>query len=289
MIIHRDGALGDMLMMTPAIRELRMRKPGIFIGVRTFFPDVFKNNPYVDEADRYLTRAAESVLSLNAEYEKNMDRHPVNAYAEAIIGTSGFDGKHLELFPDEADRRAVDEWWIETVKTEKPVAVVHLGITWVHFDNGVLEDVMAALSKRFQVILVGRHHPGKEYYPQRKTGFIDLVGQEWTVHQLHWLIQKAEVFFGTDTGVMHIASTTNTPIVCCYSFVDPQYRMPFRPGVPFEAVTLGGECDTPFCSETRKIVVGNGNFGGVNCENKYQCSRGITCDMIMEKIEKVTS
>jgi len=285
MIIKRDGALGDVLMMTPAIRELRLRNPDEYVGIDTFYPQVFANSPYVDEAAKGLRRGGEDVLNLNGQYERDMARHPVNVYAERILGSDGFEAKHLEVFSTEEERLAVDDWWEDHI-TGGLVFVVHFGVTWVPMDEIALDDALVHLSKIGTPILIGNPNPGKEYYPARKIDFVDLVGENWTIQMVHWLIQKSDLFFGMDTGPMHIAATTNTPIVCCYSFVDPFYRRPFRDGVPFEAVGRGHECAHSFCAEELKRLTPKGDFAGVKCERKFECSRGITSDMIMAKVRR---
>jgi len=288
MIVDRKGALGDMLMMTPALRELRRRRPDEFIGVKTIFPDVFKNSPYVDCATPVLHRAGEHVVNLNGVYEKDFGRHPVAVYAEKIVGDCSFESLNLELFPSESDRVAVDDWWSRNISDSSPVIVVHFGVTWVPLNGTELERAIEELSKAYTIVLVGRRIPHKEYYPQNHHLTVNLVDAEWSIHKLNWLIQKADYFLGTDTGVMHIAAATTTPIVCMYSFVHPQFRMPFRNGVPFEPVVGKLDlCDTPFCAEKHKRMTPSGDFAGVRCPRQYVCSKSITAEMILGKIEKV--
>jgi len=288
MIVVRKGALGDILMTTPAFRELRRRNPNMYIGVRTLFPDVFANSPYVDEASVRLDRNNERKLKLDAEYEKDFNRHPAHVYAKAIVGDCEFDWWNLELFPTEKERLYVDEWWNKNVKDAWPVVVLHYGITWVKLQSAEMEKLIQALTKEFKVILVGRKTRSKEYYPQFREGVLDLVDAEWSIHKLNWLIQKANMFVGTDTGVMHIAATTTTPIVCCYGFVNPEFRKPFRQKIPFESVVgdMSG-CNIPFCAEGNKIKCPNGDFGGVRCKRDYACAKSITAEMILEKVNKI--
>jgi ADP-heptose:LPS heptosyltransferase len=284
MIIDRKGALGDIILMTPSIREYRRRNPDEYIGIRTLYPEVFLNNPYIDECSKDLHRPNEKVINLNGEYEKNLNRHPIQAYSEAILGDSDYTSWKLDLFPTEDDRCFVDEWWQKNIKTDKKVIVLHFGITWVPLKSEVLEEVIAQLVKKYEVILVGRKI-SKEYYPKNMEGVIDLVDKEWSIHKLQWLIQKSEIFFGSDTGIMHIAATTNTPIACCYSFVNPEFRKPFRDKVLFIPI-VSNICPTPFCAELKRIRVPNGDFGGVNC-NTFNCAKDMSANNILEAIETI--
>ena len=102
MIIKRKGAIGDCLMITPAIREYKYRNPDAFFGIETDCSHVFCNNPFVDIAGPRISRqhsAGEDIVDLNGIYERNFNRHPVDVYAQAILGDLNFHGgKELCLF-----------------------------------------------------------------------------------------------------------------------------------------------------------------------------------------------
>lgn len=285
MIIRRKGALGDMILMTPAIRQLRLDNPNIYIGVETFYPDVFSNSPYVNEAARRIIKPNEKVVELDAHYEKNLDQHPIDAYARAILGHNKLNSKMTDLFVTEKDRHYVDTWWKKSIIPGKRVIVVHFGTTWVPIEGKEFDKLLHYLTKRFVVILVGRKIPPKEYYPSNLDGVVSLVDQEWSIHQLQWLIEKSDLFFGTDTGVMHIASTTNTPIVSCYSFVNPEYRKPFRDYVDFKAVVgKKSSCSDLFCAEKLKKLLPSGDFAGPRCPIDYACAKSISSGMMVTQI-----
>lgn len=289
MIIKRKGALGDVIMMTPAIRQLRLNNPDMYIGIETFFPDVFKNNPYVSEASNKIVKRNEKIVVLDAYYEKNLDRHPVDCYADGILGSDKeLLSKNTELFVDENDRIFVDDWMSQISYGNKKIIVIHFGTTWVPIIGEEFEKVLNFLRKKFIVVLIGRKVSDKEYYPRNLDNVIDLVDKEWSIHKIQWLIEKSDLFFGTDTGVMHIASTTNTPIVCCYSFVNPKNRIPFRDGVDFRSVHVSSNvCSSLFCAESNKKLCSNGDFGGVKCDKSFICAKKITSKMMIKAIKEI--
>lgn len=49
-IVKRTGAIGDVLLTTPLIAEIKRQNPQSEIFVETDFPQIFKNNPHVKEA-----------------------------------------------------------------------------------------------------------------------------------------------------------------------------------------------------------------------------------------------
>ena len=276
--------MGDMIMLTPIIREYRMRNPNEFIGVETHCTNVFQNSPYVDQVAKIINRPTERRIMLDGAYEKEFHRHPRDVYAEHVIGTSDFEGKYIELFPTEKDRIQVDMWWEQFIGNAGSVAVCHYGLTWVKLRTQMLDDLMTHFLGKFdKVILIGQPIAA-EYYPKKIKGFVDLVGSNWSIQKLHWLIQKADLYFGADTGIMHVAGTTSTPIVACFSFVDPRCREPYRPGVPFVPV-YAEACDTPLCAASKKRTIKGGDFGGPLCTD-FKCAKAITTEMVMDSIDE---
>lgn len=283
MIISRKGAMGDMLMLTPLVRELRCIYPDDYIGVETLCSNVFLNSPYVDEAKPKIDKPKQKTYILDGVYESNFDIHPVDAYARSLDIT--LKSKKMELFHTEEDRLLVDSWWNKTIPNNgKPVIVMHLGLTWVPLQAEQFDKLIALVNHKYNLILVGqRNHT--EYYPKDNSKFIDLTTSRLSIQQLSWLIEKADGYFGTDTGVLHIAGTTSTPVCACFSYINPESRMPFRECVPFIWVSAIQYCNAPFCAERNKSTTPSGDFAGVKCDKNFACAQGITAEMMLKGIE----
>ena len=61
-----------------------------------------------------------------------------------------------------------------------------------------------------------------------------------------WLIHRADLYFGGDTGPMHVASAMGTPVVAVFGGTDPAKHHPLRK--PSEVLYTppdaeGGPCD----------------------------------------------
>lgn len=283
MILSRKGAMGDMLMLTPLVRELRRIYPDDYLGIETLCSNVFLNSPYIDEAKPKINRPKEHRYILDGVYESNFDIHPVDAYARNLGIT--LKTKKMELFHTESDRCLVNSWWNKTIPNNgKPVVVMHLGLTWVPLQAEQFDKLIDLINHKYNLVLVGqRNHT--EYYPKDNSKFFDLTTSKLTIQQLSWLIEKADVYFGTDTGVLHIAGTTSTPICACFSFINPECRKPFREGLPFKWVSATKHCDTPFCAERNKRTSPSGDFAGVKCDRSFACAQGITAEMMSKGIE----
>jgi len=86
MLINRSYALGDVILTTPIIRRLRRENPDAKIIVQTMYPDVFRNNPHVNEIIQTPTaQHIDNYIELNLAYERRPNMHIVDAYmAEAF-------------------------------------------------------------------------------------------------------------------------------------------------------------------------------------------------------------
>jgi len=85
------------------------------------------------------------------------------------------------------------------------------------------------------IVLLGGHRRPESKKPIHfqdypKEGCIDLIGQT-SIKDSVSIMNEAACVVGVDSGLIYLASLTDTPIVCGYTFVDPHYRMPYRHGV----------------------------------------------------------
>jgi ADP-heptose:LPS heptosyltransferase len=62
------------------------------------------------------------------------------------------------------------------------------------------------------------------------------------IHVQAKLIASCKVFVGSDSGLLHVAGTTRTPIVGVFTSVHPWLRLPYRARVPGGRATMGYDC-----------------------------------------------
>ncbi|MEQ1731759.1 MAG: glycosyltransferase family 9 protein, partial [Vicinamibacterales bacterium] len=97
---------------------------------------------------------------------------------------------------------------------------------------------------------------------------------ELDLHELHSLIGRSAVFIGGDSGPLHIAATTRTPIVALLGPTLPERSMPWRsPTLMAEAVD-GGPLP---CRPCRQRVCEPGDF---------RCLTGISPEMVAAAAER---
>lgn len=244
-LIIRDGAMGDVLMLTPVVRELYARHEGdIAIDIASQAQTVFDNSPYVRAVldPKSLRRGVHTydvVIDLNETYERSPDIHPVNAYAKLVLGVSDFD-KKLDLYPTREDIQRIDS---VVAEIGGPYLVVHHfrhewpnreidPVVWDHVLNGLAQQ------NRFKVIFVGIE---RDYAELRGADFEDHRGR-YSLQQLSLLIAKSEGFLGGDSGPSHIAATTNAPMCIFYTCAHHEARMPLRSSGRFLPIKPDLDC-----------------------------------------------
>jgi hypothetical protein len=114
---------------------------------------------------------------------------------------------------------------VKGVQVEDKIAVVHMSTSWESrtWSLSNWKKVMVHLtSKGFKVVVVGK---GSDLRPSKKTeGVYDLVNH-FSIHEVRELVKSSDVFLGMDSGLMHIASTTKTPIVALFTVANPANRL----------------------------------------------------------------
>ncbi len=121
-------------------------------------------------------------------------------------------------------------------KSSKMTVVIHPGSggyslarRWdaVHF--AAVADTLQT-NHNVQVVMVGTEHDNTQAVIQAmQTIPIDLTGKTQSLSELAAVIQQADLFIGADSGVMHVASATRTPIVAIFGPSNPQAWHPWTP------------------------------------------------------------
>lgn len=259
-LLIRDGAMGDVLMLTPVVRALHTAHAGdISIDVVTHARVVFDHNPYVNQviSPKQLIRGVHTydvVIDLNGVYERMPNTHPVNAYAKVMLGVSEF-SKKLELYPTPADVALIDE---VVQKIGAPFVVVHqFSHDWPNrtIDPAVWAQAVDAItaSGSMKVVYVGTE---QDLAPVCDAQHEDHRAR-YSLQQLSVLISKSQGFIGGDSGPSHVAATTDVPIVVFYTCAHHETRMPLREGGRFLPIFPALDC---YGCLTRRTVPRLGYF-----------------------------
>ena len=98
---------------------------------------------------------------------------------------------------------------------------------------------------------------------------------DWDLNELHALVSRAAVYIGGDSGPLHVASTTATPIVALLGPTLPERSRPWRdPRFGAEMVDAGPLPCRP-CDQ-RRCIPGD-----------FRCLTRITPDQVLAAVERV--
>ena len=236
-LVDRRKAVGDVLMITPVLRELRRRYSDAFIQVVTEETIVLENNPDIDAvispSEMKATDPWDLYINLNDAYESNITSHYVEAYLYRAFGKDidSID-RSLTLITTDDERDAVNEAVEQFVN--KRYAVFHMRrFAWENknVDPKTWTMLLAWLEAAYPdltLVTVGAQ------YDMRMPGtqgprYVDLV-EQLSLGEIRHLIAGAEFFIGGDSGPYHIAATTDTPIVALLSHLAPEQILPWRDG-----------------------------------------------------------
>lgn len=203
-------SLGDIVMLTAAVRDLHLTYPGQYVtDVQTPFPELWENNPYIsrlDETRRDVTKIDCHYSLIHAS--NHTPHHLVHGFIQFLnerlslkIKPSVFQGD-IHLSPDE-------KLWTsqvgEIAGQEIPFWIIVAGgkrdVTIKWWDSKRYQKVVDAYRDRVQFVQVGaadHHHP-------KLRGVIDL--RELTsVRQLVRLAYHAAGVLCPVTSLMHLAA-----------------------------------------------------------------------------------
>jgi len=230
-------ALGDTLAVTPTLRKL-YNSYGKKISVATHQPEIFKNNPYVDNIFNEITddikNDYEVFESFNIGYHPNgicykhnaMDIRQFHAVNLGFMLTK--DEMSMDYFPDEVESieglpekyvliHPVQNWNSRTWDAKK----------WQMLTKLLNERGIAVISVGKDSSELGGSNVDKPVFNFNIDIGLNLMNQT-TLSQTWWLINSAMCFITMDSGLLHLAGTTDSEIIQLGSSIHPQFRAPYR-------------------------------------------------------------
>lgn len=225
--VRRTGAFGDVLMATPVIRELKKRYPNLDIWVSTVTPDAVKENPYVSNivsSIQSLKQVTDVIYDLDLAYENNPKMHVTDAYSKVVFGHFISD-KRIDLTSNQLDFESAFPFIHGSVNFERDkVVVLHMATSWANrtWPKQHWSHLVKSLSTRgYKILIVGR---GSDMRADMISGVINLVDR-LSIRQVREIIKKSHVFVGMDSGLFHVAQSTDTPTVGLFTVANPEFRL----------------------------------------------------------------
>jgi ADP-heptose:LPS heptosyltransferase len=282
--------IGDTICSTPTIKKLfdsYKRK----INLITPNPQVLQNNPYIDRIflpdevsiefikTNFIYHASfDKINKCDIEIKHNVmdirQYHAINQgfmlgndelsceyYPNKIDSINNLPEKYVLIHPVQTwpNRTWSKEFWMEL--TEKlnnlNISVVSIGEDGVELGSHFVEKPIFDFEIRLGLNLM------------KKT----------TLDQVHYLIENSLCFVTMDSGLLHLAGTTDANILMLGSAVKPEFRIPYRNGSQdYKIHYIKGDCGIECVSDMKYGVRDWNTIHGVprliDClegKSSYEC------------------
>jgi hypothetical protein len=215
--ISRAGALGDVLMCTPALRELKRRNPTCLVTFYTDIPVLVDGVPFIDHV-RPMLEEPPGAIYLGYELSIPPRRHITRILGDRL-GLAVRDVRPSCMVRQELVERFQRDW----SGLPRPLIVItRVAGAWTpnkDWPGEYWDDLVVRLAARATIIDVGIKPVEASSRPA--GSYLDLRGQT-TLPELVAAIAAADLIIALDTGPMHIAAAVGTPAVVIYGgYIDP--------------------------------------------------------------------
>ena len=295
----RKVGLGDVLRLTPIIRAYKEKYPRVKIDVATYHPQVFQDNPYVNElispqneAHLHAQELYSHIYDVNLAPERRKGVPVHEAYAQAV-GITLKDPSPELYHPDWAElfskihQKANKLRW-----SHKYQVVLSLGEENIGGRDGrawpkeyFRTVAQYFLTQGWQVIELGKDTPSLEL-----EGTTDLRNQT-TLHEALAVIYQCNLFIGEDSALSNLAMARPIDITKSFTWSEPKMivlfgcQEPDRVMIPAEGrVALQADIGCKSC------LVWSGELRQVKCfrqDHKNLCMDKITPEMVIKEAIKL--
>lgn len=239
--LEECNGLGDLICATPTIKKLHDAYQRKLIVISKM-PELFKMNPYVeksykaDSIDRDYFKA--NYIMHNSFYLVGKKDERGVEMKHNMMDIRQFHAIHLGFMLGE-DELECYYWPTEHQKNHihKKYIVIHPVNSWPN--RTWSQDNWTKLCEElikwgYAVVAVGKDssetgffNVDKPVHQMDNDNIINLMNQT-SISETWHLINKAEAVVTMDSGILHIAGTTQTAIVELGSPINPEFRRPYR-------------------------------------------------------------
>lgn len=300
-------AIGDTLCSTPVLRKLYDSYNSKIIVV-TDFPELFKNNPLVEKVYQSSSINREFInsnfISHNSFYENGQKNNKGIEFKHNRIDIRQYHAIKLGfmLTKDEMELDYIPDTFEPINKLPEKYVLIHPvqnwpsrtwdAVKWMELTKKLNEQNISVVSIGKESSEVGFFNVKKPIFNFEIKNGINLMNKT-TLSQSWHLIDKSMCFITMDSGLLHLAGTTDSNILQLGSSINKEFRAPYRNGSQdYKYHYVGGGCSL-FCGSDMKYGVKEwGDIQGVppliNClENKptFECHPSV--DQVFNKILEI--
>lgn len=281
-------ALGDTLALTPTLRKL-YHSYGKKISVATHHPYLFTSNPYVDkiytEITEEIKNTHEVFISFNIGYHPNgvCYKHNVMDIRQFHAINLGFtltkDEMEMDYIPNSINPiEGLPEKYVLIHSVQNWNSRTWDISNWQLLTNLLNEKGISVVSIGKDSSEIGGSNVDKPVFNLQIKKGLNLVNKT-SIDETWHLINKSMCFVTMDSGLLHLAGTTDCEIIQLGSSINPELRSPYRHGSQeYKYHYVRGGCGLHCASDMKYGVREWGSIQGipslVNClerKETFEC------------------
>jgi ADP-heptose:LPS heptosyltransferase len=296
-LIQRAGGFGDLILLTPVLREIKRRWPSVHLAVSTMghYGVALANLPFVDEIVQFpvplaVAETFDAWVFLENAIEKNSrakELHMTELFAE-IVGITDI----ADLHPAYAVKPTEAIWCNEAYpRNSMPRVCVQVGASAkcrVYPQQLIINGCEDMIQRGWEVFLLGT--PGEIKWDQRvqlPPTLHDLTRSGLTFRQSCALINTADCVIGSDSALIHVAGALRVPAVGLYGPFPWKLRTKHCP----TTVALTGSVNSKACPCFHHASATMRNHFPANCPSKDKGVCEVLADIepkrIVRQAEKI--
>jgi hypothetical protein len=270
-IFLKCSSLGDTISSIPAIKFLyNIYKKNI--TVYAYNTDVLKNYPYINinkmDDSKFISLRNNPDWLVFSTFDTSTDLHPridIRQFHASKLG--------IQLLPEEMNIEFYPDTYEPIENLPKNYIVIHPAKTWPSrtwekdrwqkFTTQMNNNNISIVSVGKESSESGTFNTKKPTYNIQINNGIDLINK-LSIHQTWHILNKATVVITSDSGILHLAGTTNTAILQLGSSIDPRLRAPYRNNTQdYKYKYVSGDCKLLCASNPSYYAKFNGDFNKI--------------------------
>jgi hypothetical protein len=235
------NGLGDLLCATPTIKKLHDAYENK-IYVLSKMPELFKNNPYVEKSLKSssvdMAYFNENFLMHNSFYNVGKKNERGIEFKHNMMDIRQFHAIHLGFMLGEDEMECFYEPLTPlTIEVPEKYVLIHPVSTWESRTwkaENWMQLTQSLNDLGISVVSIGKDSSETGFFNVQKPVFnfeipngLNLMNKT-SISDCWHIINKARCFVTMDSGLLHLAGTTNTPIIHLGSSINPAFRIPRR-------------------------------------------------------------
>ena len=257
LVLIGSQAVGDTLCAIPTIRHLS-KIYNKNIHVFTYVPELLKNYPYITLSNNYNIEEGDTLIE---SFRPDIFVHTRTDIRQLHAISSGF-----QLLPEEMSTEFYADPYEPIENLPEKYIIIHPSKTWPSrtWEKERWQELIYKLNSiNIPVVSIGKDSIENGTYKIQKPVYeldikigLNLINKI-NLHQTWQVLNKSAIIVTMDSGILHLAGTTDSYIIQLGSSINPFFRAPYRKGVQnYKYSYILGECNI-FCSSDMKYNIGH--------------------------------